>query len=672
MRRKYFINILIVTGVFLLTIIGCKKAEIPVLTTTAVIKITDSTAVSGGFITWDGGAKISARGVCWSTDSTPSINNYKTTDSVGTGSFSSRIYSLDPGIRYYLRAYATNSAGTGYGKTFSFITSGQPPKATTQTAVKITAKSATLRGIANANYLPAIVSFEYGTTMDYGQIATASQSPVKGNTNVEVSADISDLKSGIKYYFRVKAVNVQGTAYGDNMIFSSKLAPAINNFAAFAKNYGDPPFVITSPTSNSNGTFTYRSSNKKVATISDDTLTIVGLGTSVITATQEAAGNFASGNITTTLIANIAPAITGFAAISKTYGEDPFELTIPTSNSTGFFVFISRNPGVATINGRTVTILGAGTSAITALQAPSGNYGSGMTTTDLIVSPGIPVINNFAAISRNYGDHPFEITSPTSNSNGTFTYRSSNEEVATISDDILTIRGTGTATITATQAAAGNYTSGSATTSIIVNLATDLDGNTYNTEKIGNQIWMKENLKVTKYLDGSGILNVRDNKAWITQKAGAYCWYNNDSATYKNTNGALYNGYVVIDQRNICPTGFHIPDDNEWDTLGMYLGVNQADTALNQGKRQRKSKITRIWSKDNNGNDASDFSNLAGLRYFYDGMFYNVGIDGCWWSSTETDVKLIWIRNSNYYFDKLYPFPDYKNSGFSIRCIKDH
>lgn len=105
----------------------------------------------------------------------------------------------------------------------------------------------------------------------------------------------------------------------------------------------------------------------------------------------------------------------------------------------------------------------------------------------------------------------------------------------------------------------------------------------------------------------------------------------------------------------------------------MYLGVNQADTALIQGKRQWKSKITRIWSKENNGNDTSDFSSiLAGLRYIYDGMFYNVGIDGCWWSSTETDVKLIWVRKSNYYFDKLYPFPDYKNSGFSIRCIKDH
>ena len=237
----------------------------------------------------------------------PTITNNKTTDSVGKGSFSSRINRLDGGIKYYLRAYATNSAGTGYGKTLSFTTPGQPPIATTQTAIKITTKSATLRGIVNANYLPAIVSFEYGTTMGYGQTVTASQSPVKGSTNADVSADISNLISGITYHFRVKAVNVLGTVYGGNMIFSSQVVPTIKNFAAILKNYGDAPFKITSPISNSNGTFTYRSSNKKVATISNDTLTIVGLGTSTITAIQEAAGNYTTGKIRTTLVVNFAP-----------------------------------------------------------------------------------------------------------------------------------------------------------------------------------------------------------------------------------------------------------------------------------------------------------------------------------------------------------------------------
>ena len=338
----------------------------------------------------------------------------------------------------------------------------------------------------------------------------------------------------------------------------------------------------------------------------------------------------------------------------------------------GSFVFISSNPEVATISGRTVTIVGAGTTTITASQAPSGNYGSGTATTDLLVSPAIPVITDFAAISKNYGDSPFKITSPASNSNGTFTYSSSNKDVATISDGTLTITGSGSAIITATQAVAGNYTSGSATTELIVDLATDLDGNKYNTETIGNQVWMKENLKVTKYRDGSDIPNVTDNEAWSTQKSGAYCWYNND-ITNKTPNGALYNGYAVIDQRKICPVGFHVPDDVEWDELGTYLGINEPDIALIRDKRQWKIKDTKKWIKGDQSNDPNDFSSiLTGLRYFWDGIFYNIGIDGCWWSATETDAKLVWIRNSNYYFDKLSRLPDYKNSGFSIRCIKDH
>ncbi len=90
-----------------------------------------------------------------------------------------------------------------------------------------------------------------------------------------------------------------------------------------------------------------------------------------------------------------------------------------------------------------VTIEGAGTTTIIASQAESGSYGSGTITTNLLVSPAIPVITDFAAITRNYGNYPFEISSPKSNSNGTFTYSSSNKDVATISDGTLTILGIG-------------------------------------------------------------------------------------------------------------------------------------------------------------------------------------------------------------------------------------
>ncbi len=135
----------------------------------------------------------------------------------------------------------------------------------------------------------------------------------------------------------------------------------------------------------------------------------------------------------------------------------------------------------------------------------------------------------------------------------------------------------------------------------------------------------------------------------------------------------MYNWYAVRDQRELCPIGFHVPDDEEWDILETYLGINEPGVDLIRGKRQQKIKDTKKLNKGDYSNDTNDFSTvLTGLRYFWDGVFYNIGIDGCWWSATETDAKHVLIRNSNHYFDKISRIPDYKNSGFSIRCIKDN
>jgi len=106
-------------------------------------------------------------------------------------------------------------------------------------------------------------------------------------------------------------------------------------------------------------------------------------------------------------------------------------------------------------------------------------------------------------------------------------------------------------------------------------IITDIDGNEYNTVVIGTQIWMKENLKTTKYNDATLITYITDTSDWITASE-AYCWYANDSATCKATYGALYNWYAVDPSsngnRNICPTGWHVPTDGEWATLTIFLG----------------------------------------------------------------------------------------------------
>jgi uncharacterized protein (TIGR02145 family) len=214
---------IIVLSLFIFTVIihSCKKEAVPTLTTSAISNITGTTATSGGAITSEGSGTIIARGVCWSTAITPTIADIKTQDGAGAGTYTSNISGLNGGTVYFVRAYATNSSGTGYGMALSFSTLGQIPTATTNLATNVTITSAVLNGIINANYLSTIVTFDYGTTISYGQTITGDQSPVNSNINTTITANLTGLAVGTPYHFRIKTVNSLGTTYGDDMSFTT-------------------------------------------------------------------------------------------------------------------------------------------------------------------------------------------------------------------------------------------------------------------------------------------------------------------------------------------------------------------------------------------------------------------------------------------------------------------
>jgi uncharacterized protein (TIGR02145 family) len=202
----------------------------------------------------------------------------------------------------------------------------------------------------------------------------------------------------------------------------------------------------------------------------------------------------------------------------------------------------------------------------------------------------------------------------------------------------------------------------------------DIDGNVYKTVKIGEQVWIAENLKTTKYNDGTNIPLVTDNDAWSNLITPGYCWYGNNEATYKNPYGALYNWYALDPTsnggKNVCPTGWHVSTDAEWTILTTYLGGDSV-----AGNKMKEEGTTHWQSPNAGATNESGFSALpGGSRGGWGGEFGNsVGYSVLWWSSTESSTGYAYCRTMRSDNSFLYRGDDGagKPNGFSVRCVKD-
>lgn len=424
-KAKMLTYPLSILGVLLMLTSSCKKkddnnntlpaSKIPVLTTDSVSNITHTTAICGGQVTSDGGATVTTRGVCWNTSSNPNTASNHTTDGVGTGTFVSNLTGLTPNSLYYVRAYATNSAGTSYGNEVTFTPLMlSAPTITTPDATNITNTSATSGG--------NITSDGGATVTTRGVCWNTSSNPTTANsyttdgsgTGTFVS-NLTALTPNTVYYVRAYATNIVETAYGNQV-------------------------------------------------------------------------------------------------------------------------------------------------------------------------------------------------------------------------------------------------------SVFTPLLSDIDGNFYHAVTIGAQEWMIENLKTSRFDDGTAIPLITDGTTWSNLNTPGYCWYNNDIA-YKITYGAYYNGYTV-DNPKLCPTGWHIPDDQDWTTLITYLGG-----AGIAGGKMKEIGLSH-WASPNAGaTNSSGFTALPGGRRFSDGSFHNISWNANFWSFTATNYyNLIWQNTV------VYTIPIYleKTSGYSVRCIKDN
>jgi uncharacterized protein (TIGR02145 family) len=189
--------------------------------------------------------------------------------------------------------------------------------------------------------------------------------------------------------------------------------------------------------------------------------------------------------------------------------------------------------------------------------------------------------------------------------------------------------------------------------------------------KIGNQVWMSENLNVDRFRNGDPILEAKTNEEWQIageNKQAAWCYYDNNpvnGAIY----GKLYNWYAVIDPRGLAPEGWQIPGNNEWTKLA---DVSGKEYTIFGGSKivGAKMKSNSGWANNGNGNNETGFSGLPGGNRFIDGTFYDLGGCGFWWSSSEASTKGALARALAFDDETFHLLQIIKCNGFSVRCFR--
>jgi uncharacterized protein (TIGR02145 family) len=206
---------------------------------------------------------------------------------------------------------------------------------------------------------------------------------------------------------------------------------------------------------------------------------------------------------------------------------------------------------------------------------------------------------------------------------------------------------------------------------------TDIEGNTYQTVLIGAQEWMAENLRTGAYANGDPIPNVTDNTAWSQLNNGAWSHYDNDAGN-DTIYGKLYNWYAATDPRNVCPEGWHVPSEAEWQQLELDLGmpITELSTPGTRGIAQNvggKLKASTLWWAPNPGaTNESAFSGLpSGNRNHSNGSSILRRQTGYWWSATESSLSDARNRALSHSNAGIARYAHHKRTGMCLRCIRD-
>lgn len=629
--------------------VRCVRDLLSTLTTTSVSNLTNTSATCGGNITSAGGDTVTARGVVWSTSPNPTIAlTTKTTNGSGIGSFTSSITGLNVNTTYYVRAYATNISGTAYGNQVTFTT------------------------LAPGQFLDIDGNV-------YDSITIGTQVWMKQNLKVAKYRNGDSIPTGLTDIQWQAATNGACSIYG-NQIINDSIYGKLYNWYAVADPRGLCPVGWHVPSDAE-----WMTLETTLGMLASDLNLTGGRG-----ASQNVGGklkeigltHWASPNTSATNSSAFTAIPGGLRQESGLYGlmggMGMWWSSSQYSSSWAYYRYLFHRQGFV------------------ARDSSTKPYGfSVRCVTYLLPSISSNSVNNITPTSCYSGGN---VTSDGGNAVTTRGVCWSTTPNPTTSLSSKTIEGIGTGTFSSKitgltpnttyyiRAYATNI-SGTAygneliftTTALSAGQFIDLNGNIYDTIAIGTQVWMKQNLKVSKYRNGDLISTGLTNTAWMNASIGAYSVYN-DAISNDSVYGKLYNGYAVADPRGLCPAGWHIPSDAEWMTLESSLGMLASDLTLmgargaaqNIGGKMKEIGLTN-WASPNTGAlNSCGYTGLPGGSRYGGGGYYNLGAIGYWWSSSQgSNSTIYYYRTLDYSTNAINRNTNGKTMGFSVRCVRD-
>jgi len=656
------------------------EGTMPSVITSPVHNISATAAYSGGIVTDHGGHQVTARGIVWGTDTFPTIesNTGLTMDGEGVGIFTSTMTNLIPETTYFVRAYATNSKGTCYGDEYSFTT-----------LIAFACGVSTVSDIDNNTYPTVLIGGQCWMTKNlkttrYGdgtEIDNPGNDSNAWNSNTSGAYALynndEDWKNKYGALYNWYAINNSNGLCPEGWSIPNdedwiQLTSYITGGEANGGNQLKSCRQVNSPLGNDCDTDEHPRWNEH----------IINYGTNDYGLSVLPGGYRNSEGIFGSIGSNAY-----FWTASQIDNSDAWYRTLVNSFSYVYRHHLTKTNGfsircIRDESGQTLLpeVLTLPVSSITDISAISGgnvvNDGGAPVTSRGIVWDTIenPTIDN------NQGF--------TSDGCGTGLFESNLEALAP--QTIYYMRAYAT-TIAGT--AYGNQIMFFTTDPSFlcgVNVISDIDGNSYSTVLINNKCWMKENLKVTQYNDGTPVdYPGPDISAWQNNTTGAYAWHNNN-IDLKDAYGALYNWSAVNNPANICPTGWHVPNNDDWTQLLDYVIAqgypNQYNNPYGAGNakkscRQDSSPLGDScattehprWdaSSIHFGFDAFGFAALPGGSRYISGLFSNIGDNGYWWSSSGEGSTEAWARRLRWESASLNSIYYSSAYGFSVRCMQD-